>query len=255
MLTFIACAKMMSSKMPKASIPSTTIPTFQKEANEIALWMSQSQPKELEQILRINSKSAIENYVHFQQFHSDETKTLQALFAYNGFVFKRLNVADFSTDDLLYAQDHLRISSFLYGLLRPLDGIKRYRLEGDIKLPELGDKSLFEYWQPKLTDLFIDDIRKQGKGTLINLASEEMKLLFDWNRVKNSVRIITPEFKIIRNGKPVTIVIYTKMARGEMTRYILKNRIEDPEQLKLFSWEGFRYDEMRSSGDNLVFIN
>lgn len=206
-------------------------------------------------MLHINSKLAIENYVRFQQFHSDEIGTLPALFAYNGIVFKRLKVADFSTDDLLYAQNHLRISSFLYGLLRPLDKIKQYRLEGDIKLPELGNKSLFEYWQSKLTDLFINDIHKQGKGILINLACKEMKALFDWNKVKKSVQVITPEFKIMKNGKPTTVVIYAKMARGEMTRYILKNRIEDPEQLKSFSWEGFRYDETRSLDDHFVFLN
>ena len=100
-----------------------------------------------------------------------------ALLAYTGIVFKRLNPKDFTEEDWKYAQQHLFITSFLYGLLRPLDLIKNYRLEGDVRMPEHGDITMFEYWRPLLTEYFITEIKKQG-NLLINLASAEMKDLF-----------------------------------------------------------------------------
>ena len=159
---------------------------------------------------------------------------------------------DFSEDDFRYAQEHMRITSFLYGLLRPLDGIKPYRMEGDIRLPERGGMTMFDYWKPLLTDYFIADIKRQG-GILVNLASGEMRDLFDWKRVEEEVRVITPEFQVWKGGQLKTIVIYAKMCRGEMLRYIIKNRIENPEDLKAFTWEGFAYDEGRSTDEHLQF--
>lgn len=101
---------------------------------------------------------------------------------------------------------------------------------------------MFDYWKPILTDWFINQI-KSDDGILVNLASDEMRNLFDWKRVKQEVKIITPEFKVEKAGKLKTIVIYTKMCRGAMTRYILKNKITDMESLKVFEYEGFRLDE------------
>ena len=140
---------------------------------------------------------------------------------------------DFTADDFRYAQEHLRITSFLYGLLRPLDGIKPYRLEGDVCLPEKGGVSMFDYWKPLLTDCFIAEIKRQG-GVLVNLASGEMKELFDWKRVEKEVRVVTPEFRIWKDGGLKTVVIYAKMCRGEMVRYIIKERVDSPEGLRAF---------------------
>ena len=153
-----------------------------------------------------------------------------------------------------YAQEHLRLTSFCYGLLRPLDVIRSYRLEGDVVLPEPGNQTMFSYWKSRLTDVFIEDIKKAG-GILCNLASDEMKSLFDWKRVEREVRVVTPEFQVWKNGKLASIVIYIKMSRGEMTRFILKNRIENPEGLKSFSWEGFEFNESLSDEKKFVFTN
>ena len=132
--------------------------------------------------------------------------------------------------------------------------IRPYRLEGDVVLPELGNQTMFSYWRSRLTDTFIQDIKQVG-GILCTLASDEMKSLFDWKRVEKEVRVVTPEFHVWKNGKLATVVIYTKMSRGEMTRFILKNRIENPEDLKEFSWEGFEFDEALSDERRFVFIN
>ena len=168
-------------------------------------------------------------------------------------MFKRIHPADFTAEDFRYAQQHLLITSFLYGLLRPLDSIQNYRLEGNVRLPEHERKTMFEYWRPLLTDYFIDAIQQQG-GILVNLASGEMKDLFDWEKVCREVQVVTPEFYTLKNGKPTTVVIYAKMCRGEMTRFILKNRITHPEQLKEFEWEGFSYCKTSSNKNTFRFI-
>ena len=204
-------------------------------------------------MLRVNAKIAAENYIRYQDFCSEDNLLVPAIGAYTGAVFKRIAPKDFTTDDFLFAQEHLRITSFLYGLLRPLDGIRPYRLEGDVRLPENGGVTMFDYWKPLLTDVFIEDVKRQD-GVLLNLASAEMKDLFDWKRVEREVRVITPEFRVWKGDKPATVVIYAKMCRGEMTRFFIKNRITHPEQLKSFSWEGFTFDEGRSTDHQWWFI-
>ena len=246
MLVLLSCAKTMSA-VSKVKVPLTTSPRFQKEAAEIALQMSQFSVDELERLLRVNAKIAVENYKRYQAFHAEATPELPALLAYTGIVFKRLNPKDFSVE-------HLRLTSFCYGLLRPLDVIRPYRLEGDVVLPELGNQTMFSYWQSRLTDVFIQDVRQAG-GILCNLASDEMKSLFDWKRVEKEVRVVTPEFHVWKNGKLATIVVYTKMSRGEMTRFILKNKAGNPDDLKGFSWEGFEFDESLSDERKFVFTN
>ena len=251
MMIYISCAKTMTAQS-KLQVPFTTQPYFIDEARQNVMDISQFSMEELGRLLKINSKLAAENYFRYHNFFSSEDKGLPAILSYTGIVFKRLAVKDFSDDDFRYAQEHLLITSFLYGLLRPLDIIKNYRLEGDVRLPERGNISMFDYWKPVLTDFFIAEIKKQG-SVLINLASNEMKELFDWKRVCREVRVITPDFQVYKNGKLSTVVIYAKMCRGEMTRFILKSRIENPEQIKSFEWEGFCYNENESSGDHWVF--
>lgn len=251
MMTFISCAKTMTDHS-KVEVPTTGTPQFQAEAIQHALGMSRFSAEELERLLRVNSKIAAENYLRFQDFCSEANKALPALLAYTGIVFKRICPQDFTAEDFQYVQEHLRITSFLYGLLRPLDLIKNYRLEGDVRLPEHEGISMFDYWKPILTDEFIKSIKAQG-GTLVNLASNEMKDLFDWKRIEQQVRVITPEFQVWKKGKLTTVVIYTKMCRGEMARYIIKNRIEKPEELKSFNWEGFCFDAEHSTESQYLF--
>lgn len=253
MLILLSCAKTMSgTSRVKPSF--TTVPRFQQEAFEIAVQMSQYTVDELERLLRVNAKIAVENYKRYQVFHAENSPLLPAMLAYTGIVFKRLNPGGFSAEEQRYAQDHLRLTSFCYGLLRPLDMIRLYRLEGDVMLPEFGNQSLFAYWKSRLTDLFIEDIQQAG-GILCNLASDEMRGLFDWKRVEREVRVVTPEFHVWKNGKIATIVVYTKMSRGEMANYIIKNKIQAPEDLKNFTWEGFEFNESLSDDCRFVFTN
>lgn len=251
MISFISCAKTMATRSAIATPPPTQ-PHFLANAVENALAMGQYTADELERLLRVNSSIAAQNRLRYQDFHNPDTPSMPALCAYTGAVFKRIAPADFTPDDFGFAQQHLLITSFLYGLLRPLDAIRPYRMEGDIRLPEHGGRTMFDFWKPLLTDYLLDRVRQEG-GTLVNLASGEMKDLFDWKHVESEVRVVTPEFQVWKGGRLKTVVIYAKMCRGEMTRYLIKNRIDDPEGLKGFSWEGFRLDESRSTADHWLF--
>lgn len=128
MLTFISCAKTMASHC-SLKVPEVTVPYFEAEAVRNALEMSQVSAAELEKLLKVNAKIAAENKVRFHDFCSEDNRPMPAIGAYTGAVFKRILPKDFTADDFRYAQEHLRITSFLYGLLRPLDGIRPYRLE------------------------------------------------------------------------------------------------------------------------------
>lgn len=251
MMILLSCAKTMGN-VSEIQAPSFTHPQFEKEASDIILQLTHYSADELKRMLHTTPRLAIDNYERYRVFHSDETPLLQSLLAYTGIVFKNINPSDFTLEEFLYAQEHLRITSFCYGLLRPLDGIKPYRLEGDVTLPETGTDSMFEYWRSRLTQPFLSEIRKNG-NILFNLASGEMKQLFDWKKIESSATVITPQFKVWKNGKRTTIVVYTKMARGAMTRFIIKNKIEKPDNLKAFSWEGFSFNESLSDEKNFIF--
>ncbi|RHR62823.1 peroxide stress protein YaaA [Parabacteroides sp. AF17-28] len=237
----------------KIKAPAGTMPRFNQEAIEIALHMAQYPADELGKLLKLSPKLMLESYNRFQNFHSAEEKPLQAILAYTGVVFKHINPKDFSEADFLFAQDHLRFVSICYGLLRPLDLIKPYRMEYDVKLPELGEGNMYAYWRNRQTEPLIEEI-KADDNLLVNLASMDIQPAFDWKKMEQSVRIVTPDFKVWKNGKAETIVIYAKMARGQMTRHIIKNRITNPEELKTFTWEGFHFREELSEMDRWVFL-
>lgn len=177
MLIILTSAKTMTGTS-KIKAPAGTMPRFAQEANEIAQNMAQFSTDDLKKILKLNPKLALENYNRFQEFHTAEVHSLQALLAYTGVVFKNINPKDFTEDDFLYANDHLRIASICYGLLRPLDLIKPYRMEYEVKLPELGEGNMYNYWRPRQTELLIDEVKKSD-NILINLASQEIQGAYD----------------------------------------------------------------------------
>ena len=240
MQILIGCAKIMTGCAP-SDISFATEPTFQSQANDNAMQMLNYSVEELCEMLHINRDMALENWKRFRSFHDNSIRQ-PAAFCYDGMVYQRLAPETLSDSELRYANDHLMISSFLYGILRPLDMINKYRLEGNVILPNNNSKSMFDFWKPILTDWFINKI-KADDSILIYLASDEMRNLFDWKRVKSEVKVITPTFKVDKNGKLKTIVIYTKMCRGAMARYIIKNRITNIDELKSFEYEGFSIDD------------
>lgn len=205
-------------------------PHFDKEAQICANKLATMSLFELKETLHVNDEIAKENLIRYKYFADQENRITPAILAYQGVVYQHIGAASMSQDQLNYADKHLLITSFLYGLLRPLDGIKPYRLEGNTVIDK---QSRFNYWKPILTDYLINEVKKDD-GVLINLASNEMKKLFDWKKISKELDIVTPEFKTMKNGKMKSIVIHTKMSRGDMTKFILNNQINNKEDLSLF---------------------
>ena len=211
----------MTEKTPTV-LPTASSPLFIEEARHIALSMTAYTAGELADMLHVNPQIAARTCLQFRTFHDEGATGLPALSAYTGMVFRHIAPQDFTAEDW------------------------------HVRLPEEEDRTLFAYWRARLTDVFISAIRQQG-GILVNLASAEMKNLFDWTRVTQEVRVITPDFYTYKGGRLSTVVVYAKMCRGEMTRFILKNRIENPEDLKTFEWEGYRFNPRESHDDHWVF--
>lgn len=216
-------------------------PVFQKQAERHVLnFLSLTVDDWCEQ-LHVNREMAAEVWHMYQHFFQQKEQRVPAAFAYNGMVFRKLSAATLTDQQLEYAQEHVLIASFLYGMLRPLDLICPYRLEGKVVLPGSGGANMFAFWKPLLTDFFIRQIKANG-GVLVNLASKEMQHMVDWREVKRQVRVISPEFRVWKDGRMRNIVVYTKMCRGAMTRFVLQHQPKDPDELKSFSFEGFQHD-------------
>lgn len=262
----MAFAKTMTDK-PMKGLPRSTEPRFEKEAMEAVHWMSRLPAEALEEVLKVNGKIAAETALRYELLERGEAELLPSLLSYSGIVFKRIGAKDFTRDDWEFAQQHLRIVSALYGMLRPLDRVGAYRMEGWVRLPDMtgspkgmytsdsgdGMLSRFEKWRKLLTDDFIDEIKGAG-GVLMHLASEEMQQFVDWEALCRQVRVIKPDFYEIRDGKLKNVTIYAKMCRGEMIRYIVQNRVDEPEEVKAFTWNGFRFSPVHSQGDRWIFV-
>lgn len=225
MQILLSCAKTMGHTLP-ACEPVPSVPRFADEADRAIRMLMQLSPDEVGKMLKVNGQIAAENVMRYADFFADNTLNIPALLAYTGIVFKQIGAADFDENDWQFAGSHLFITSFLYGLLRPTDAIRPYRLEGNARLPYPDGPTRFEHWQDLLTDVLIEET-KRDDGVLVNLASAEMKRLFRWTRVKRELKVLTPDFKTVTGEKERSVVVYTKMCRGQMTRFILKNRLTD----------------------------
>lgn len=250
MITWIAFAKTMTARN-EAAVPYTTEPQFEILAMEKAAVLARFSDVALMEMLKVNDKIASRTVEQYQLIHNGEAEQIPALAAYTGAVFKRIAPQSFDFDDWKFAQDHLRIMSSLYGMLRPLDRISAYRLEATASLN--GKETVAETWRPLLTDNFIALVNQSG-GVLLDLASEEMRLLLDWPKVCAAVRTVKVDFYERRAGKLKSVTMYAKMCRGEMTRYVIRNRIDNPEDVKAFLWDGFVFDSHESNENHLVFV-
>jgi cytoplasmic iron level regulating protein YaaA (DUF328/UPF0246 family) len=235
MQILLANAKIM---FQKSEVKPLTEPRFQQTANILAADMAGLSVEELSQELDCNRKLAAENWHRYQNFFSAEK--MPALLAYNGQAYKHLRAASLSQEALSFGQEHLWITCFLYGLLRPLDGIVPYRMEHCVKLPSTHYAPINQYWKDKLTDLLIDSV-KADDGILIHLSTEEYEHLFDWKRVRKEVAVIQPLFYVCKNGDLKMQAVWAKTCRGAMVRFILQNQLTNPEELNAFSYEGFEY--------------
>lgn len=250
MLIILSPAKTMNVSS-NCQFEEGSVPYFEKDAEFLAKKMSKFSIAELAKSLKVSETLAELNYKRYKEFSDAETAKKQALFAYTGSVFKNISPSDFNNEDIHYAQDRMRIISTLYGSLRPLDMIKEYRIAYNLKLEGVSG-NLYNYWKEKITDVLIEDVKNAG-GILVNLASLDILPALDMRKLESAVEIITPEFRDMKNGEYKTFVTYAKIARGAMSRYIIKERVEALVNLKKFEWNGYSFNSDLSSGANLVF--
>lgn len=239
MQILIANAKIMlpPSKVKKQPVSE---PLMQSYADALAMEMAKMDVEELAKQLDCSKAIAAENWQRYQEYFSAKKKP--ALLFYNGQAYKHLKACTLTEEALNFGQKHLWITCFLYGLLRPMDGIVPYRMEHCVTLEATGDKPVNQYWRYKLTDLLIDSV-KADDGILIHLSTEEYEHLFDWKRVKEEVTVIQPLFYVRKpDGSLSMQAVWAKSCRGAMVRLILQQQLMSPTDLKAFEHEGFIYN-------------
>ena len=236
-----------------APVTDHTQPEMLDDARELVDRARELSAAELGKLMKISDKLAELNHERFREWHTPftEQNAKQALFAFKGDVYAGMQAETLSESEAAFAQDHLRILSGLYGVLRPLDLMQPYRLEMGTKLSNPRGKDLYAFWGQRITDKLNEALRTQGDDVLINLASNEY--FKSVNTEKLDGRIITPNFKEWRDGKLKIVSFSAKKARGLMTRYIIENRIGDPEKIKAFDLEGYSFDPEQSDGANWIF--
>ncbi len=208
---------------------------------------------QIKSLMGISDKLADLNATRFHDWQPDFTmkNARQAILAFKGDVYTGLQAETFSEADFDFAQQHLRMLSGLYGVLRPLDLMQPYRLEMGIRLENAKGKDLYQFWGDTITQKLNEAIKAQGDDVVVNLASDEY-----FKSVKSkslNAQIIKPVFLDEKNGKFKVISFYAKKARGLMSRYIIEKRLTKPEQLTGFNSEGYFFDEEQSGKGELVF--
>ena len=229
----------------------TTSLVFPSEITKLVKTVKQYSPAELGKLMSTSTKLSELNYQRYQGFHFSDNNEKQSLWAFQGDVYKSLDAASFNQQDIQFAQENLVMLSGLYGLLRPCDLMKPYRLEMKTALQNNQGKDLYQFWGAKLTDTLNQWLEPRSKKTIINLASSEYFKAIQPKNINGNV--ITIDFKENKDGQFKTIGIFAKRARGLMARYIIKHQITNPDNLKNFGENGYQFDATLSNENKMVF--
>ena len=252
MLILLSPAKNMNFD-PAPEAPLATKPVFMKDAGELSQVAKKLTKTKIKSLMKISDALAELNYERFQAFDpANRSKSLkQAALAFNGDVYLGLEAATMSENALAFAQDHVRILSGLYGLLRPLDAIQPYRLEMGSKLKNPRGADLYAFWGDRIAREIDRAVAGHHEPRVVNLASAEYFGAVDRKALKAPV--VTPVFREEKDGEAKTVMFYAKRARGMMARWAAENRLERAEDLKAFSVGGYTFRSSASSGDEWVF--
>ena len=252
MLTVISPAKTLDFDSPPVT-DAHTQPAHLTQSRKLVRRLRELSAADLSRLMKISDDLAQLNrdrYKHWKTpFRSENAR--QALFAFKGDVYIGLDAGSMQPEDLEFAQDHLRILSGLYGLLRPLDLMQPYRLEMGTRLDTDQGSNLYQFWGDRITRSLNQELQQTSSATLINLASGEY-----FKSVKPALLkadIVTPAFREFRDGEYKFIQFYAKKARGLMARYLVDQRIDKPEGLKDFDYEGYKYNASLSTAKDWVF--
>mgnify|MGYP001812123375 FL=1 len=252
MLTVISPAKTLDFETPPTTRKATQ-PLFLDRSAELVDDARKMGPGDIRSLMGVSEKIAELNHQRFMNWGTPFTldNAKQSVLAFKGDVYTGLEAETLSSAQLGFAQKHLCILSGLYGLLRPLDLMQPYRLEMGLKFANRGGKNLYEFWGDSITTALNRQLKKSGSGVLVNLASNEY-----FRSVKGGAldaEIITPVFKDLKSGKYRVISFFAKKARGQMARFIIDRELNEPDGLKKFRLDGYRYNRSESSARELVF--
>jgi len=252
MLLLISPAKTLDFS-PQSLVEASTKPPFLTQSKQLITLLREYSPKQIGKLMGISDKLAAEvfGYVNGWKAKYNVVAAKQALLAFRGDVYQGINADTFWEGDFEFAQQHLRILSGLYGVLRPLDLIQPYRLEMGCKLSGEHGKNLYDFWGDRIVRELKKSLASQGDDLLVNLASNEY---FKSAQAKNlDCRVITPVFKDRKGGDYKVISFFAKKARGMMTRHLIRQRITDESGIRKFHSAGYKYHRELSSEDQPVF--
>lgn len=249
MIILLSPAKTLDLTSPVAETP--TSPRFEREAASIARAAARLSPAELAGLMHISDKLAELNAERFRTFRKAGQRP--AIRAFAGDVYRGFDAASADEATIAFAQDHLRILSGLYGVLRPLDAMRPYRLEMGTAWSPSGGK-LVEHWGRKVARSVLDDVKADGSGLLINLASNEYFAVVQPFLPKKGVRLVSPDFRV-RTAKGLQFQSFTaKVARGTMARWLCEERVEAVDALRSFDRDGWVYEAEGSTAARPLFV-
>ena len=231
-----------------------TEPRFSEAAQELAGVARALSVDDLKKLMKISDDLAKLNRDRFRDFDADPAQDdlRPAALGFAGDTYQGLEAASLDDDEMAFAQDHLRILSGLYGVLRPLDGIQPYRLEMGSRLKTERGKSLYDYWVDRIARALNEDAEATGAKALVNCASQEYFGAVDTDAL--TLPVITPQFMEDKGGAPKIVSFYAKKARGAMARYIVQHRLTEPESLRDFDSGGYAWSEELSTPEKPVFV-
>ena len=252
MITVLSPAKKLSNECC-SDTENPQSPQFLNQSEELVTQLKQMDPVDLMSLMGISENLATLNWERMQawnkSFKPDNSR--EAVYSFKGDTYIGLNVETLGSDDLQFAQDNIRILSGLYGILRPLDLIMPYRLEMGTKLKNRLGNNLYEYWNDTLAQSFNKELKSHGRNIVINCASVEYFKSID--RPALGAKVITPQFKEIKEGKLRMISFFAKKARGMMARFIIQNRIENEKDILAFNLGGYTFNYSLSTPLEPVF--
>lgn len=252
MICLLSPAKTLDFSPLDRPLPCTR-PDFLGDTSRLVKRARELDHGDLRELMGISDKLADLNHQRFREFRlrprAEDGKP--AALAFQGDVYLGLDAATLERDDLVYAQEHVRILSGLYGVLRPLDRIQPYRLEMGSRLANERGKDLYEFWGDRLSKVLNRELRGRHARVVVNLASNEYFKAVDLGRLK--ARVVTPVFKEIKDGEAKVISFVAKRSRGAMARWIIQERMQGPEAIRGFDLGGYRYMPELSDGDRWEF--
>ena len=253
MLIILSPAKTLDYSIDSKS--NHTAPQFLNQSAKLIKILRQKEPKDIASLMGLSDKLASLNFDRYQSWKaskvlSDDAKP--SVLVFKGDVYQGLSADTFNTKQLKFSQKHLRILSGLYGILKPMDLIKPYRLEMGTRLETDKGKNLYEFWGNAIQKNIINELDEQKSDLVINLASKEYFSVI--GKMPEHLNVVSPAFKDFKNGKYKIISFYAKRARGLMARWLIENNIKDFERLPEFNVDGYYYCPKESSVTEPVFL-